>query len=492
MLFTVPPMLKGDYTAQMRQMHSYLFKQSQELNAALSSVSTEKQLAYISEALTAASDTNPAKASKDLRKFQELKSLVIKTASEVVTEGEEFRKTLSGYYVASGDFGKYMENASVVIEGTPVGITQLYSYSAGVVSDYSDMEYKKDVYIKTGLLYYNDDGEPVYGVGVGNIATKLRSDGKLTLNRENVVATYTSDQIAFWQGNTRVAYISAKALHVPSADITGGTLNIGNGTFKVDSNGKIWASAGVIGGCTIDPKKGLQVGAANITSIDASTITTGILKADRIEAGTITADKIVSLNPEKITTGDISSGTTINFTLATTRFATGSYMMSGVQFGSGDDYALIDGNMLRATNTGGSYSYGALWTSIAQAAIHWSDNISDARHKTDVAALDERHDILFDNLTPRQFKYLPNERLAIGNSGRTHTGFVAQEVLDAMSEAGLSDKDFAAYVLIDNLIEGEQTYSLRKEEFIAINTWQIQKLKSRMAELERKVAMLNG
>ena len=120
MLFSVPPSLSGDYTAQMRQMHSYLFKQSQELNAAMSSVSTEKQLAYISEALTAASDTNPAKASKDLRKFQELKSLVIKTASEVVTEGEEFRKTLSGYYVASGDFGKYMEQVRQIPGMEPI------------------------------------------------------------------------------------------------------------------------------------------------------------------------------------------------------------------------------------------------------------------------------------------------------------------------------------------------------------------------------------
>ena len=55
-----------------------------------------------------------------------------------------------------------------------------------------------------------------------------------------------------------------------------------------------------------------------------------------------------------------------------------------------------------------------------------------------------------------------------------------------MDEVGLDTKDLAAYVAAT--IDGDETVlSLRYEEFIALNTWQIQKLKARVAELERRI-----
>lgn len=79
-------------------------------------------------------------------------------------------------------------------------------------------------------------------------------------------------------------------------------------------SGHITATSGDIGGCTI--KEGvLQVGNANITSINGNKITTGTLSADKISGGTIDASDvtITNLNASNITSGTID-GDTISVT----------------------------------------------------------------------------------------------------------------------------------------------------------------------------------
>ena len=108
---------------------------------------------------------------------------------------------------------------------------------------------------------------------------------------------------------------------------------------------------------------------------------------------------------------------------------------------------------------------------------------SDARLKKDIYSLDERFDIFFDCLRPSQYKYIN------GSSGRTHTGFIAQEVVEALTSANLSTQDFAA-VMLEKVSENESYWSLRRDEFVSLNTWQIQKLKPRMTTAEEKIAQL--
>ena len=117
------------------------------------------------------------------------------------------------------------------------------------------------------------------------------------------------------------------------------------------------------------------------------------------------------------------------------------------------------------------------------------------------------------NLLPKSYKF--NN----GTSGRTHVGFIAQEVESAMESAGLSDLEFAGFCrdqktvpvqktkdiqvldektgemytetvtyTEDEPVEGEYIYSLRYEEFIALNTLMIQKLMERVDALEKKSA----
>lgn len=111
---------------------------------------------------------------------------------------------------------------------------------------------------------------------------------------------------------------------------------------------------------------------------------------------------------------------------------------------------------------------------------------SDKNKKSRINYLDDIYSILFDNLKPVTYKY--NN----GNSGRLHTGFIAQQVKEALDIASIDTKDFAGLVIINkDKSDKEQLWLLRYEEFIALNTNEIQKLKRRVKELEDKLKEIN-
>ena len=109
-----------------------------------------------------------------------------------------------------------------------------------------------------------------------------------------------------------------------------------------------------------------------------------------------------------------------------------------------------------------------------------SDNdLSDMRIKNSISDYTQEYEIFFDNIKPKRYKY--NN----GTSDRYHTGFIAQEVVEAIENSGLTTQDFAGVMLSSPNTEDERWY-LRRDEFVSLNTWQIQKLKARVAELEDK------
>ena len=151
-------------------------------------------------------------------------------------------------------------------------------------------------------------------------------------------------------------------------------------------------------------------------------------------------------------------------------------------------------------------------------------NTSDRRLKKDINLLSNNDNWInfFMKLQPVSFLFKENE------SGRTHIGFISQDVEDAMTECGLTSLDFAGFckdhkveiveeieeVLIpadeENGIE-EHTekisrmnkkpvfdengnpvyiYSLRYEEFIALNTMMIQKMYEKNVELENRLKII--
>lgn len=103
---------------------------------------------------------------------------------------------------------------------------------------------------------------------------------------------------------------------------------------------------------------------------------------------------------------------------------------------------------------------------------------SDIRLKNSIEILSERYDAFFDELTP--VTYILND----GTSKRRHVGFIAQAVEESLHKAGIDTKDFAGLCAPS---EGELYYMLRYEEFIALNTAQIQHLKLKVSNLEKEI-----
>lgn len=131
--------------------------------------------------------------------------------------------------------------------------------------------------------------------------------------------------------------------------------------------------------------------------------------------------------------------------------------------GFGDGYIVFSSDSANLSGT---------WTSDSSISV-----TSDADKKHDIADVTDAYSVIFDNLKPRLYKY--ND----GKSNRIHVGFVAQEVEEAILAAGLTTQDFAAFVRaeVPNVETGETetVCMLRYEEFIALNTLEIQKLKAK-------------
>lgn len=153
-------------------------------------------------------------------------------------------------------------------------------------------------------------------------------------------------------------------------------------------------------------------------------------------------------------------------------------------------YFTISGTSAASTIT--SYGHIVPWSDnnydLGSAAYKWRNiygqagvvNTSDRNEKFDILPMAEVYGQIFDRLIPVTFKYVDN------SNERTHIGLVAQDVKDAILDVGLTTKEFAGYCEWKNEDESIGC-GLRYSEFVAINIYEIQKLKARVKELEEKL-----
>lgn len=107
---------------------------------------------------------------------------------------------------------------------------------------------------------------------------------------------------------------------------------------------------------------------------------------------------------------------------------------------------------------------------------------SDRNQKKDIAPLSQKYMDFFSLLKPVTYRFID------GASGRIHIGFVSQDVEAAMAQVGLSDLDFAGFCC--DKVDGTVIYSLRYEEFIALNTALIQRQQQQINSLEIRMDKL--
>lgn len=252
---------------QLVQIKNYLYKMTEQLQWALNSIDTSSSQVLTpaprSQVTVRAITEENAQSS-----FNAIKSLIIKSADIVDAYYQEISKKLESVYVAQSDFGTYTEQATQTLTENSNKIQQAFTNIQtmgtdiqGIFTDIREVENNLsdevegirnnaenttealsgkvealaksveailtvNAYIKAGLLYYNSEGLPIYGVEVGQTNNVNGTD----VFRK--FARYTADRLSFYdQNNTEVAYISDYMLYITSVEIL---YNLIGGGFMVD------------------------------------------------------------------------------------------------------------------------------------------------------------------------------------------------------------------------------------------------------------------
>lgn len=202
---------------QLAQIKSYLHQLAEQLNWALSTL--ESGTGSASGSVSSGKSVTGNTAQEEAVSFYELKSLIIKSADTVNAYYEKISKRLESQYVAQSDFGTFSEQATQAIEANASDIESFYTNMQEILTDIENLEHsliEVNANIRTGLLYYNEDGTPAYGLEIGQ---QTEIDGVEVFNK---YARFVADRLSFYdQNDTEVAYISDYKLHITNAEITG-------------------------------------------------------------------------------------------------------------------------------------------------------------------------------------------------------------------------------------------------------------------------------
>ena len=170
-----------------------------------------------------------------------------------------------------------------------------------------------------------------------------------------------------------------------------------------------------------------------------------------------------------------TNGSTVDLSSIYLYASNGNIRLKAENSGNTKAYVVINGDYIHLkAETGGKF-FGGQW-------FYGNNEVattSDLRNKNTITKFSEKYSVAFDLLNPCLFKY--NN----GTSDRLHSGFIAQNVIEALNQASINLQEFAG--VVHKTDENDDLYCLRYSEFIALNTWQIQKLKARVVELEKEI-----
>lgn len=280
------PMITGaSEREQLAQIKTYLYQFVDQLQWALNNIDTVQTnyTVKVSDQSNKKDETIGTRAT-----FNSLKPLIIKSADIVNAYYVEISKRLEGLYVAQSAFGTYAEETAHNISENSTSITRAFTniqvvssnvetisdevgaldsdiqgvkqgvdsniqiitnevgaldskiesakedISADIQSIKNDMDdlnqavVEVNANIRSGLLYYDDNEVPIYGLEIGQ---KNFVDGVEVFDK---YARFTSDRLSFYDHNdSEVAYISDYKLYITNAEITG-TLKLG--AFRIDTS----------------------------------------------------------------------------------------------------------------------------------------------------------------------------------------------------------------------------------------------------------------
>lgn len=223
-------------TEAEKQIASYLFQLATQLQLGLQSIETSTKTNVIVSPTPRSLQSGTQAAQSPEATFGSIKALIIKSADIVNAYYEEINKRLVGEYVAESDFGIFREQTIQDIESNSTEIEQFYSNIQEIVSDIENISYTLqavNAHIRSGKLYEDENGLPVYGLEIGQ---KNIIDGEEVFNK---FARFTSDRLSFYDHNgSEVAYVSDYKLYIRAVEITS-SFKIGGYVDMVMANGDV-------------------------------------------------------------------------------------------------------------------------------------------------------------------------------------------------------------------------------------------------------------
>lgn len=245
MIFLDLPTINGSGTTeqQLSEIRSYIYKNNEQINSALSNLTIDKIWEQTASAVSSANQSED-ETPKILKQYQRIRDLIIKTADVVAQSDEKMEMAFNGSYLAKSQFGEYLRNTSVEVDGNSTGFTELYRYSSRIGTDYTNYKSDFENYIKRGLLD-NTGATPIYGIEVGLLNSSINVDGQSIPTGEKYRTRITPNKWSFLRGSSEVASITEDEITFPKANITGGSIDIGvDHKFYVDSEGNLTAKSG--------------------------------------------------------------------------------------------------------------------------------------------------------------------------------------------------------------------------------------------------------
>ena len=214
------------------------------------------------------------------------------------------------------------------------------------------------------------------------------------------------------------------------------------------------------------------------TYIDGTKLMTGTVTASTLEGG-----EIYLLDGSGRRAGSFTLEGASSYSGQAVSIDSGAIALEA-QYGAvyllGGGGAFIDINM-RISCGGDITPSRAGSASCGTAAYPWSDiyaetgevSTSDENLKNSIEPLPEKYVTMLDQIMPKRYK------INNGTSGRYHIGFIAQDVEQAMTLAGVDPLEFGGWIK-DTDRSGNPIYMLRYTEFIAILWAKIKQLDDRL------------
>lgn len=452
------------------------------------------------------------------------------STSKIYKTKTSYSSTTAGVYIGTDGIGLgagtfYVTSAGALtctsgaIGGFTIGSSSIYKTKTA----YSN---------STAGVYLGTDG-----IGLGAGTFYVTTAGALTATSANITGTINATGGTFTNVTiTGSIYFNEDQSYYLNPNYNNGSWYIYLPKFRVDDTsayfaGTLQAPGGTIGGFTI------STSAIYKTKTSYSSSTAGVyIGTDGIGLGAgtfyVTSAGAVTASNVKITGGSIALGSSNNQNYLS---MTSSRILFGIQnslytqinwsgitigmdqwglgtcnrlnlgaFGGGDTgissfgvHAYLDpdgDNIFTISAEDTDYSYmgsgyielrigttyakcygylGSTWKSSSSITVS-----SDRNIKNSITDMPTAYSAVFDKLRPVIFKY--NK----GTGGRFHTGFIAQEVADAVTSSGLTLEDFAA---VCAPYADDDVWGIRYEEIISLNTWEIQKLKAEIAALKKLI-----